>query len=312
MNGAVAPLIIERASTDPRFSDHPGLALLGIESYIAVPLHRPDGTIFGTLCALDPAPGTLPDAHLKIFRMLARLIALQLEERDERAERERFIGALAHDLRSPLQTISTVAGFLSQEGAAHVARMGERLTRSVTQMNDMTGSILDFARSRLGSGLPCQPGPGDLAETTRNAIESLDVAAGRIRLRIEGDPHATFDQSLITRLLQNLLRNALEHGEQDRPIDVLVAGDESDVVIEVANQGPTIPAAILPYVFQPFRRGADSRGPGLGLGLYIASEICAAHGGGLEVESSGDRTRFRARWPRSPLGICAPRRPELR
>ena len=77
MGGAVAPLIISHASADARFTDHPGVRLYGIESYIAVPLNRRDGTYFGTLCALDPLPAELNEDSLQIFHLLANLIAFE-------------------------------------------------------------------------------------------------------------------------------------------------------------------------------------------------------------------------------------------
>ncbi|MEO6457587.1 MAG: GAF domain-containing protein, partial [Chloroflexia bacterium] len=63
---------MNHASTDPRFRDHPGLHLYGIESYIAVPLNRRDGSFFGTLCALDPLPADLSSDDFEIFSLLAQ------------------------------------------------------------------------------------------------------------------------------------------------------------------------------------------------------------------------------------------------
>lgn len=266
---------------------------------MAVPLYRPDGSVFGTLCAFDPTPGELPERHLAIFRKLADLITLQLEQRDEREDRERFIGALAHDLRTPLQTITTASGVLSAHENDRLAAMGQRLGRSASQLADMTDSILDFARGRFGGGLPCAPRPTDLARLALNTIETLPAIRDRVRLRVTGDPGARVDPSLITRLLQNLVRNAFEHGAEGAPVEVAIDGEAHElVVIEVANRGPAIPAELVPFLFRPFRRGPAQRGSGLGLGLYIASEVCTAHGGALTADSQNDRTVFRARLPR--------------
>jgi signal transduction histidine kinase len=85
-----------------------------------------------------------------------------------------------------------------------------------------------------------------------------------------------------------------------------LTGDEQRVAVEVHNSG-TIPSEVLPRIFEPFRSGRHyaSRGEGLGLGLFIARAIARAHGGGLEVESSGDSTMFRLVLPRYASNAAA-------
>jgi signal transduction histidine kinase len=76
--------------------------------------------------------------------------------------------------------------------------------------------------------------------------------------------------------------------------EIRLTGDDAHVAVEVHNTG-TIPSAILPRIFEPFRSGRQysSRGDGLGLGLFIAQAIARAHGGGVEVDSSAGATMFR-------------------
>ena len=100
---------INHASRDERFRTHPGLALYGIESYLAVPLRRRDGSYFGTLCTLDPAPTDLAEDAAAIFTLLADLIAFELEADEQGRQQEAQIRALedviaiaGHDLRQPL------------------------------------------------------------------------------------------------------------------------------------------------------------------------------------------------------------------
>jgi signal transduction histidine kinase len=81
-------------------------------------------------------------------------------------------------------------------------------------------------------------------------------------------------------------------------VQVLVAADEDTFEMAVANQGEPIPPATVQHLFQPFFRGTTRSGQqGLGLGLYIASEIARAHGGTLTVASSSEETRFTFRMP---------------
>ena len=94
-------------------------------------------------------------------------------------------------------------------------------------------------------------------------------------------------------MFSNLLANALAHGEPASPVHVRAESSSLAFELSVANQGPTIPAEMLKQLFQPFFRGAAKRGrEGLGLGLYIASEIARAHDGVLVVASSAGETCF--------------------
>ena len=115
-----SPIVIERASTDPRYASHVVPKLLGFESYVSVPIVLPNGRYFGNLCAIDRKPAELANPRVvSMFERFAHIIALQLESEltreqeraalhDERAAselREQFIAILGHDLRNPLQAV---------------------------------------------------------------------------------------------------------------------------------------------------------------------------------------------------------------
>jgi signal transduction histidine kinase len=97
----------------------------------------------------------------------------------------------------------------------------------------------------------------------------------------------------------NLVGNALKHGAHNEPIRVLATTDERSFELTVANEGKAIDPAVRQQLFQPFFRGNGRSNRGLGLGLYIASEIARAHGGDIDVASSKEETRFTLRIPRS-------------
>src|SRR5665213_4275858 len=105
-------------------------------------------------------------------------------------------------------------------------------------------------------------------------------------------------------LFSNLLSNAVTHGSSDKPIVVKAATQDGTLELSVANSGDPIPPTTMERPFHPFYRGDTVRQSlqGLGLGLYIASEIARAHGGTREVNSSSDET--------SSLFECQP--PEFR
>jgi sigma-B regulation protein RsbU (phosphoserine phosphatase) len=106
------------------------------------------------------------------------------------------------------------------------------------------------------------------------------------------------DRGRVGQLFSNLLANALTYGKADAPIRVYASTIDGSFELSVSNAGDPISPAAQKQLFQPFFRGAQQPGQGgLGLGLYIASEIAKVHGGTLSVASSPDETRFTFRMP---------------
>jgi signal transduction histidine kinase len=313
------PIVIDHASLDPVYCNHHTPRIYHIESYISVPIVRPDGTYFGNLCAIDPRPAQVSDARIvSMFTAFAELIALQLESDDrhklvdaalmsERATaelREQFIAVLGHDLRSPLAAITVAAELLRRRFVdPDVIKLGDRLRSSAGRMSRLIDDVLDFTRGRLGSGI------GVSIEDAEHLAAGFDVVIAEIR---EANPdrdiveridiHGTVrcDPVRMQQLLSNLLGNAIAHGAPDQAI-AMEAKTESDyLVLSVANGGDPILPEDLSRIFQPYWRPVHSKpGGGLGLGLHICSQIVKAHNGVLEVTSTAEAgTRFVARLPR--------------
>jgi signal transduction histidine kinase len=116
---------------------------------------------------------------------------------------------------------------------------------------------------------------------------------------MRGDARGQWDSGRIAQLVSNLVANALTHGDSSAPVRLSIEGG-SEVRLKVHNRGPVIMAEQIPVLFEPFRRGHDSRPRGLGLGLHIAKQIAVAHGGSISVQSSVDTgTTFCVDLPRS-------------
>lgn len=110
------------------------------------------------------------------------------------------------------------------------------------------------------------------------------------------------DSARLAQMFSNLLANALKHGDPASPIWVAAQNSESDFELSVTNLGATIEPQVMEQLFEPFVRGSAKPGQeGLGLGLYIATEIARAHEGTLEVTSVEGRTCFTFRMSVSPL-----------
>ncbi len=255
---------------------------------VAVPLRRADGSVRGAVTT---------------FRDETERARRDEENRQAAHFRERFIGILGHDLRSPLTAIGASAGLLLRikDAAPAVHTAATRIAGSTDRMGRMIRDLLDFTQARLGGGLAVQRKPVDLREVVRISVD--EVLAGDpsriIQLTVDGDVSGNFDPDRAAQLFSNLLTNAMHHGPPDRPIEVTLRPLDGSVEIAVTNEGPEIAAADRAVIFDAFRRGsAASLHRGLGLGLFIVQQIARAHGGDASVESGGGRTTFRARLQR--------------
>jgi signal transduction histidine kinase len=312
-----ATVIVEHASQDPLYCNHPGMKMCGFESYIAVPIFLADGRYFGNVCALDRKPAQLRQPRIEsMMKLFAELIAAQLaaeaHQEATRAQlldaqkaaelREQFIAVLGHDLRNPLSSVTTGAALLLRGTLNDKQRsVVERIMASGRRMSELISNLLDLARARTGRGLGLTLAEtSDLGGSLRHVVDELaSVHNGRqIRFTMEMSAKVRCDSARVCQLLSNLLANAIEHGAPSRPIDVHAAQTAAGLTISVRNDGPPIPEEMLPLLFRPYSRGSGAASKGLGLGLYIASEIAKAHGGKLEVESSAKRgTRFTVTLP---------------
>ena len=310
-------VVIDDVSQDTTFCDHPTLVQMGIQCYISVPIVLPDGTFFGTLCALDRAPNRLSSPEvLGMFTLFADLIAqhldshLQLErsqlalfsERETADLREEFIAVLGHDLRNPLAAIQMSAVELSEpEYGAEVNEIGGVIRECTERMNALIADVLDFARGRLGGGIGITAVEHeDLASSLMHVIDEIEIAhpdrdiRGDIRL----DAPVRVDVARLSQLISNLAGNAITHGDPGGGVWTRVYTEEGQFVVEVANRGDPIPDEVAAQLFLPFRRNTLAEDQdGLGLGLYIASEIARGHGGTLELEQGGGEIRFVFRMP---------------
>lgn len=319
-------IVIDNVSEDPIYSSHHTPAIYGLQSYISVPIILPDGTFFGTLCAIDAKPNKLSNPHtLATFKLFAELIAYHLDAGskltaahtdliDARAAselREQFIAVLGHDLRNPLASIDGGTRMLLKEPQTETAQTILTLMRgSVFRMSVLIENVMDFARGRLGGGIGLERVSGKSLNSTLQQVVAEILSAHPDRnfeTDIDVSDDVRVDHGRIGQLLSNMLGNAVNHGSADQPVRVSALVKDGVLRISVANGGHPIPEAARPMLFQPFRRGVagttepGSGQQGLGLGLYIASQIAEAHGGKLEVSSDDRETKFTFTMPTEPV-----------
>ncbi|MEL7253278.1 MAG: PAS domain-containing sensor histidine kinase [Pseudomonadota bacterium] len=231
----------------------------------------------------------------------ARARALQSVE-DEALLREQFIAILGHDLRNPLASIASAVRIASrQPHDEKVAAMFASIHGSTDRMAKLIDSIMDFARARLGGGIPVDLRPiADLTEGFERVVDEVRIAhpERRIETLFNFDGHLTCDPARLDQLLSNLVVNAVTHGSRDQPIRVKTEAADGCFVLSVTNAGKAIPQDILVNLFKPFERVDESPSlQGLGLGLYIADQIAKAHSGEIGVTSNAQSTVFRLAIP---------------
>ncbi|GGE69653.1 sensor histidine kinase [Massilia psychrophila] len=222
--------------------------------------------------------------------------------------RELFLAVLGHDLRAPLSTLSMAGQLLMSEAtpAAQVGPIGLRIERCARLMSIMVDDLIGYTRTQLGAGMPTMLLDTDLRPICEAAVEdALATHPGSdFDVALVGDLVGQYDGVRMHQLMTNLLINAAQYGGRSAPALLRARADADTVIIEVTNQGNTIPADSLQSIFRPLiqlpAEGDARPGTSLGLGLFIAREIALAHGGTIVVSSSEMQgTTFTVRLPRN-------------
>ena len=218
-------------------------------------------------------------------------------EQENAVLREEFIAVLGHDLRNPLAAIA--AGIDMIRKRETLTERGDRvifeMAASMARASGLIDNVLDFARNRLGNGLAVSREFVQLTPILEQVANELrSIAPDReILTDFSINEPIDCDRIKIGQLAGNLLSNAITHGAPEVPIRFQADMTLTHLKISVSNGGPPLDAKTRNQLFEPFFRGEVRHSQnGLGLGLFIVSEIAKAHGGSVEVISSEDETRF--------------------
>lgn len=316
------PIVIDHVASDALYRDHHTPRMYGFQSYISVPLFRPTGEYFGTLCGLDPEPAQLKtDAVSATMKAFAESISVQLHREDEllaaqdallgereAAElREQFIAVLGHDVRNPLNAIVLGTDALLRHPLPSPAvTTVQRIRRSALRIAGLMEDVADFTRGRMGGGMVALMQRCDnLHIRFEQVVSELRLAYPEREISLESEAGVTLvcDPARIEQVLSNLLKNALAHGDVSGPVRVSAHWETGEFHLRVCNSGPRIAPEKLDKLFKPFWRGnPGDNHRGLGLGLFIVSEIARSHGARIGVHSDEARTVFEFIMPAPGLG----------
>lgn len=263
----------------------------------------PNGDLLFTRVTIFPAAERrryereLADARAAADARNRDLTERWVAEREQGELREQFIAVLGHDLRNPLAAIDAgVRLVLREQPSDRIVTVARLIQGSALRMSGLINNLLDFARGRLGGGMAVNlDASKPLEPTLQQAIGEIHAVVPEriLEVHLNIDVPVAVDHARIAQLFSNLLGNAITHGDPIEPVRIAVATRAGQLMVSVANSGPPISPAAMDTLFQPFYRGEGMTSKqGLGLGLYIASEIAKAHGGRIDVVSDVRETRF--------------------
>lgn len=310
------PIIIPDVEADPAVAAYlPVFRKEKIRGVGFIPL-LVEGRILGKFMVYYGEPRQAASHELDMARAIANHVAAAVAhfaaiEALQQTVRynEMFTGMLGHDLRNPLGAIMTSAQLaMMRQESPRMLKPLQRIVSAGSRMSRMIDQLLDFTRVRVGSGIPIEPRPTDLLPLLREVIDELDGGSSPKAFAFEhvGDAAGAWDPDRLSQVFSNVIANAVQHGASGRCCTVRVDGTASELVrVDVHNHG-SIPADLLPHLFDPLsgNERRRSKSQGLGLGLFISSQIVDAHGGRIEVRSSEDHgTTLRVVLPRAMARI---------
>ena len=220
-----------------------------------------------------------------------------MAERLQRSEelRRRAASDMAHDLATPATVLeSQLQAMLDGVVPTDQANL-EAARASASALGSVIVQLGELA-SAEAAPLQARPEPIEVATLLAEAAQALDGLFRHRSVRLEVEPTASglvarTDRAQLGRALRNVMTNAAQHTETGREVRVAATAAGDRVEIRVSDQGPGIPAADLPHVFERFYRSDPSRtgkpGEGAGIGLTIARELLTSNGGSIAVERSG-------------------------
>ncbi|MCU4184971.1 HAMP domain-containing histidine kinase [Acidiferrimicrobium sp. IK] len=260
------------------------------------------------------APGELGDLAAELHATAARLSAARVESEALERSRRELVAWVSHDLRTPLAGIRAMAEALEDgivDDDTTVARY-HRVMRQETER--LTGLVDDlFELSRIQSGvLDLHVQPVALDELLTEATAGAAIAASNKGVELTGpardrSPVVDVSTAEMSRVVRNLLDNAIRHTPQGGRVEVGVGGDAARPSLWVQDGCGGIPAAVAARMFEPAYRGDEARTPGdgrAGLGLAVAKGLVEAHGGTIQVTNHGPGCRFVVTLP--PAGAPSP------
>ncbi|GAA5030309.1 hypothetical protein GCM10011506_19380 [Marivirga lumbricoides] len=231
-------------------------------------------------------------------RKVAEKKANDLELEDD--NREEFIQSISHDLNSPLNNIKGCINLLEKDlDVGEVSQILRILKTSANQAEMLIKDFLDVGKIGTNEKVPVYISKFNILEELRNEINVYEVSQKvEIELQSEVDDlYVEIDLELFRRAFNNLMNNALKHGETESKITISCLLEENKLIISVQNYGKVIPDKVLQNIFNRYYQ-VDGTRKGWGIGLAFVKEVVKAHEGDVQVTSNKDQgTIFKLIFP---------------
>lgn len=238
------------------------------------------------------APPLAPDYPDDEIGQLAAAFDSTLGQVRQSLERERlFTSDVSHELRTPLMVIATSCELLAEAplGPREKEQVA-RIARASEEMRELVQTFLQLARDKSNEAV--FGGDRTLAAIAHEQASRWGVLMKEkgldFQLLEEGQDDGHYNATFLGTVMANLLRNALHYTESGSVCLILESG-----AFRIEDSGAGIPAEQHERIFQPFVRGSQARGEGLGLGLSLVKRICAKQGWSVSLQSEPGHTRFR-------------------
>jgi len=215
-------------------------------------------------------------------RMAARVASLVRGQR-------RLMAGVSHELRTPLARMRLLTELLRDEGGSQ--KRLDALEEQIAAMDGLVGELLESARLEEGV-VQLRREQLALAEIVEEALAAVDLGERPLTLDLAPDLQLQADRTRLVRVLTNLLSNVARYTPPSSALQIRAErssqGSNASVLLELADNGPGVPEADLPQLFDPFYRAEQSRSRstgGLGLGLMLVRQIVEAHGGQVSARN---------------------------
>jgi len=244
------------------------------------------------------------------FNMMAeRLERSAMEAEALNMAKQHLIAGASHDLRTPLASVRAMIDALADgivDDEETIQRYYDQSRTQISRMSRLIDDLLELARLDIDH-ISVEREPGYLSDLVSDTLAAFSARARENAVTLEGNVDPDVDPvwmatHQISRVLYNLLENALRHTPEGGTIGINVRRDNGTALVEVKDSGHGIPKEDLPFVFEHFYRGEKSRSSndgGAGLGLAIVKRLVEAHGGTINVDSEvGKGTTLKFSLPR--------------
>ncbi|MFJ3980272.1 sensor histidine kinase [Streptomyces sp. NPDC090021] len=249
-----------------------------------------------------PAPAELAALSSELALTGERLAASRERERALETSRRELVAWISHDLRTPLAGLRAMSEALEDGVVADPARYHRQMRAEVERLNSMVTDLFELSRIHAGA-LSLSPTRMSLYDLVGDALAGTDALAREHGVRLAGGSVAPLpvevDGKEMTRVLSNLLVNAIRHTPADGTVAIAAERRADAVVLSVTDACGGIPEEDLPRVFDTGWRGSPARTPpsGAGLGLAIVRGIVEAHAGHADVRNVPGGCRFELTLP---------------